>query len=146
MISPLYISKIGDKYSFVPNRANSVISVVHFWFGAVVLKSLLSILGATFPTSPLVGTIFLNPYHAFQMQGLHQSLNCFMVSLISTVMQFHCDTAISIPPLVFMVNSRDVFLNGGVFIRLLHLFYIVIIGAPRHFCQFQQCCQFIFLP
>ena len=114
----------------------SIFSLSTFWMYLVVLWMHLVILRFPLPP-PLVGTIFLNPYHAFQMQGLHQSLNGFMVGLISTVMQFHCDTAISIPPLVFMVDSRDVFLNGGVFIRLLHLFYMVIIGAPRHFCQFQ---------
>ena len=31
-----------------------------------------------------------------------------MIDLISAVMQFHRDTTISIPPLVFMINSRDV--------------------------------------
>ena len=37
--SPLYKSMIGDRYSFIPNSANSVTSVTHFWLGLSALKS-----------------------------------------------------------------------------------------------------------
>ena len=46
-------SKIGDKYSFSPNKLNSVTSVTHFSLGFFALKSRFSKFGAILPTSPL---------------------------------------------------------------------------------------------
>ena len=49
---------IGDKYNFLPETLNSVISVAHFWFGATALKFLFNKLGAIFPCSPLYDLYF----------------------------------------------------------------------------------------
>ena len=55
IISPLKVSKIGDKYIFFVlfPILNSVISVSHNLLGLSVLKFLLTIFFAIFPTVPL---------------------------------------------------------------------------------------------
>ena len=74
IISPLKVSKIGDKYIFFSLFLilNSVISVSHNLFGLSALKFLLTILFAIFPTVPLYElyflTLFLNFIHKSGLQ------------------------------------------------------------------------------
>ncbi len=83
---------------------------------------------------------------ADQDQLFHEFLNGLVIYANIVVMQFFCDSAVSISFFVFVEDYNNLFLYHLVFGRILRLVQIVVERAARKSGKLQQCFQRVFLP
>ena len=80
------------------------------------------------------------------MKVLHEFPNRLVVHTNIVVMQFFCDSAVSVSFFVLVEDYNNLFLYHLVFGRILRLVQIVVERAARKSGKLQQCFQRVFLP
>ena len=74
----------------------------------------------------LVRVILLHPDTTDQAQFFHESLDSFMIEGQAAIVHLRRDTAITVPPSVFMVDRGELFFGRFVFICALHPFHMIV--------------------
>ena len=103
-------------------------------------------IGGNFAHFSLVRTIFFGSYTAKQPHLLHKPLHSLVIHTKPSATKCDGNTSIAISTFVFVVDGIYCCLYICVFIRLLHLFYVIVEGCTGQLSDFKQKAQGMFLP